>query len=318
LRGTSRDTISGGFFSGLRHVKAEKLDAETVVAKAKRKIDRIIEFHREWLSSTAQDVYNRAIGWLNADLAEGSLCSLNGIVSSLDHLATYYGIKGEIALLDGHADGSASVHLSAHCHLWSLRLKAAAFHRVADTPNLTQYAGRAACSLCYSIACDLNAWGKAQNALLSEMTLGSEMVNKEYWEQRCFEPFVLRLSQTMENGGRLVPADGENYDVYTRIFAGWNDSASLAEALVEACEYHCQNMEDTGDWDPEFDHPLFDLIPWEVLAITRIREVNGLAVPAIDHPLVSSPLMRLDRRPKVEDEVLARVEVLYRKLLPGE
>jgi hypothetical protein len=54
------------------------------------------------------------MGWLNADLSEGSLHSLRSIVSSLDHLATYYGIKGELSLLDGKVDVASAAVCSLH------------------------------------------------------------------------------------------------------------------------------------------------------------------------------------------------------------
>jgi hypothetical protein len=55
------------------------------------------------------------------------------------------------------------------------------------------------------------------------------------------------------------------------------------------CDYHCENMEDTGnndDWDPEFDHAPFDLIPWEILAIYQVRNRLGLTAPEVKHPLL--------------------------------
>jgi hypothetical protein len=80
------------------------------------------------------------------------------------------------------------------------------------------------------------------------------------------------------------------------------------------CDYHCENMDDTGgEWDPEFDHAPFDLIPWEILAVQQVRQRTGLSMPKFTHALAVPPVMQIKTPSHVEDEYLPRIEQLFRQ-----
>jgi hypothetical protein len=282
---------------------------------AKQMIDRLTRQHRKWIKETAQNVFDRSSSWLETDLAEGSLHSIRNISDSLHGLATYYGIKGVVDLIDGVTSGWPNVHRSCHYHLWSLTLDHLAFRRLADSTTLTLAAQKAACSLCYAIVCDLDQWSHSQTMLLSEMASGSGVADATYWRERRFEPFVLRLRQILEKTRHQVLDEGEEFGVYTGVFTHWNNDASLGEALVRICDYHCENMDDDGgDWKPEFGEAPFDLIPWELLAISKVRKLAGLSTPSISHPLANLAVTQLDCCSQAQDEILARIEAFYRQL----
>ena len=119
----------------------------------------------------------------------------------------------------------------------------------------------------------------------------------------------------MANAERQVLSDGEDFGVYTEVLTYWNDDVSLGDALVRICDYHCENMDDDGeDWKPEFGEAPFDLIPWELLAIGRIRQLAGLVMPAISHPL-AKPMMQFEKIAQIQDETLTRVETFYRQVV---
>lgn len=282
----------------------------------RRMLDRVTRQHRKWISETAQNVFDRSSTWLDADLAEGSLHSLRNVSDSLHGLATYYGIKGAVDVMDGVTSGWVNVHRSCHYHLWSLRLDDLAFRRLASTATLTLVVPKVACSLCYTVTCDLDQWSHSLTMLLSEMASGSGIADEAFWKERRFEPFVLRLRQIVESTGRQVLGEGEDFGVYTEVLTHWNNDALLGEALERICDYHCENMEDDGgDWKPEFGEAPFDLIPWELLAVGRIRQLAGLVTPTISHTLAKPMMMQLEKNTQIQDETLTRVEAFYRQLV---
>lgn len=283
---------------------------------ANRKIQRAVNDHRKWLVGTAQEVFQRSMEDLNGDLNDKSVHSLLPISYSLGGLATYHGIKGAVAVVDGDPTRWSHVHLSCRFHLWTLAVRELAWKRLASSPNLTLYAGLTACSLCYAIACDLDQWSRTLTKLLSEMASGAGIADEAFWNERRFEPFILRLRQVMENKEQRILNEEEDFGVYNDVLAHWNDEVALGEALVRICDYHCENMDDDGgDWKPEFGEAPFDLIPWELLAIGRIRQLAGLVMPTISHPLAKPMMMQFEKSAQIQDGTLTRVEAFYKQLL---
>ncbi len=285
------------------------------MSNPKRAIDRMVKFHRQWVAETGEEVRSYAIDRINAGLTEGSIRSLRNISSNLKSLGMYWGTHGDLSLVDGNPAGWQQVHRSGLLYLWVLRIELLLFRKLGDSPSLTQFPPLASCALCYAMTMELDDWRRELANLLFEMSSEPRMVRREYWQERQFEPFVLHLHGIMENKGQHAYSSGGDLGVYADVFADWNDDARLAQALVQICDYHCKNMDDTGDWDPEFDHPPFDLIPWELLAIGRIRQLAGLVMPAISHPLAKPMMMQFEKIAQIQDETLTRVETFYRQVV---
>lgn len=247
-----------------------------------------------------------------AGLSDGSLQALRNISSNLGGLATFHGVHGVVSLLDGNPSGWQQVHQSCLLHLWALKIESALFQRMADSASLTLFVPRVACSLCYSISCGLEDWRQTQANLLSMMGSDMNMVAADYWQERRFEPFMIRLNEIFE-GNTPALRSGDSFGVYSDILSHWNNEASLAEALIRTCDYHCENIDDTGDWDPEFDHAPFDLIPWEILAIQHVRQRCGLSMPKFTHALAAPAVMQVQVPSHVQGEFLPQVEHLFRK-----
>jgi hypothetical protein len=278
--------------------------------KSQRLIERLVKLHRRWIQDTGEDVRHYAASSINRGLSDGSIHSLRNISSNLGGMATYWGVHGVVSLTDGNPSGWQQVHHSCLLHLWVLKIESALFQRLADSSSLTLFVPRVACTLCYSIACGLRDWRQKQANLLSMMASDTNMATADYWQERRFEPFMIRLNQILE-GDTPALRSGDSFGVYTDILSHWNNEGSLAEALIRACDYHCENMDDTGDWDPEFDHAPFDLIPWEILAIQQVRQHNGLSMPRFTHALAAPSVMQVQMPSHVQDEFLPRVEQLF-------
>lgn len=138
-------------------------------------------------------------------------------------------------------------------------------------------------------------------------------ISEPYWRERIFEPFALRLHQLRM--GMELPGDVVSRDIraYGSVLENWENPDRLAEALIRICDYHCDNMEDSGgEWDPEFRYPPFDLMPAEVLAVYAIREQLGVETPKVEHPLLSLPLSSVVRvGTAASDGLLERVDAAY-------
>jgi hypothetical protein len=124
---------------------------------------------------------------------------------------------------------------------------------------------------------------------------------------------MLRLSNKIY--GDALPNGVHEHDLgaYAGILSNWDIPEALAEPLVTACDYHCENLRERNDNLAEFDEPPFDLYPVEILAIYKVREGLGLETPKIDHPLMSTPLASLASRDvtPIDDPIIRRVERLY-------
>ena len=282
------------------------------MATSNKSINRLTKLHRRWLRESAQDVYVQSCESLDVDLADGSLHCLRDISSSLQSMATFHGIQGVISLIDENPSGWQQVHQSCLLHLWVIKIETALFERLADSSSLTLFVPRVACALCYSIVCGLDDWRQSLANLLSMMASNGNMVTMEYWQERRFEPFVIRLNQLLD-GDATALSSGESLGAYADILSSWSNASSFSEALIRAMDYHCENIDDTGDWDPEFDHAPFDLIPWEVLAIQKVRQYGGLSMPNVSHALAAPFVMRVQMPSHVQDEFLPRVEQLFRQ-----
>jgi hypothetical protein len=285
---------------------------------ASRRLRRTIKETKEWLTERPP-VLERQFAYLDKDLAKGTLQGLSATAVTLGVLATYYGRKGAIRVIDGHKAGWEELHRGLAYHFWCLKIHAQVFFKTAflqpiqNVVNLGNDASTAGSLFCYYLASGNEVRQHYTIDVLKSIATIPGAVDEPYWEQRIFEPFVLRLNQKQEKLDLPDALMQRDLGPYAKVLEHWDAPDRLAEGIYGLCDYHCSNMEDRGgDWDPEFDQPPFDLLPSEILAIYAIRRKLGLATPKVEHPLLATPLASLE--PDITsgtDEVLARVEGVY-------
>jgi len=244
-------------------------------------IEAMVKFHREWLEKNGARILGRDSEYLQEDIEEGTPEAFQQIPDSLDGLATYYGILGTVELIDGKESGWNHVSTAINFRGWGLKIRAESFFRkIGNAVNLTNHVGRAACLVCVS-----EKWGGMAESILREIDRDQEAVDQAYWKSRRFEPFVSECCLIRDG---KQPSNENLEPPYLAIIQKWNDDSALVHALEQVCEYHCANMDDVGgDWDPEFKHSPFDLLPCEVMLVRRIRKELGLSIPEVPHELVS-------------------------------
>lgn len=112
------------------------------------------------------------------------------------------------------------------------------------------------------------------------------------WEFAPLEPMLLQLYSLW----RETEINWQNYPkaklgVYRSLFDAWHDPAKLGQALEMCCDYHCLRTGESG-FQEFYDSP-FNVLPAEILAVYRLREIQGLATPKIEHELLNTPLGKL-------------------------
>ncbi|WHS59036.1 hypothetical protein [Pseudomonas sp. G2-4] len=278
-----------------------------------------LDQHRRWLSQsvglTAQE-----LGYIDEDLASDSLSGLNNVTDSLGVLATYYGIRGEVAVSDGEASGWEDVSRSMMYRYWALMLNAKTFSKtsflqgIKTVPNLTNQLSIAGCLLAGLIVADRRDLAASVADVLAGMLTINGAVDSSYLEQRRFEPFMLWLYSVYSQGETLPEIKSMDLGIYQNVIDEWTDEQGLAHALEELCQYHLTHAEDTGGvWDPEFKYAPFDLLPLEIHAIFQVRQQLGLTAPAVSSPLLSTETAAQENLVIISDQLAVRVATVYER-----
>ncbi|WP_413792253.1 MULTISPECIES: hypothetical protein [unclassified Pseudomonas] len=278
-----------------------------------------LDRHRRWLSQS-EGLMAQELGYIDEDLASDSLNGLNNVADSLGMLATYYGIRGEVAVSDGEASGWEDVSRSMMYRYWALMLNAKTFSKtsflqgIKTIPNLTNQLSIAGCLLAGLIVADRRDLATSVADVLAGMLTINGAVDSSYLERRRFEPFMLWLYSVYSQGETLPEIKSMDLGIYQNVIDEWTDEQGLAHALEELCQYHLTHAEDRGGaWDPEFKYAPFDWLPVEVHAIFQVRQQLGLTAPAVSSPLLSAETAALEHLVIISDQLAVRVETAYER-----
>jgi hypothetical protein len=127
--------------------------------------------------------------------------------------------------------------------------------------------------------------------------------------------FVLRLLNDWQNKSSAIAQDcAHGEPIYDAILEKWRtQDQSLDPLVLAACDRHTHQARYSNNresFELSYDNTWY--VPFEVLTIFRLRESLGLSVPALDHPLLNTPLGKLPplSEPYMDEtlrSVLARV-----------
>jgi hypothetical protein len=290
----------------------------TIALVSQRSTKRIaarLNDHREWLPRS-EYIYNRSVGEIRRAAFDPSLHSLRTMADAVRSLGYYCGARGLVKLQDG-IDGWADIAGALKAYLWSARLDSKSYYSFlpAMRPQFRSgYLHRlplTVCLLAYFVAVDEEnpaheVWSLFQNPLFDP-----DQRTADWWYERHFEPSFAALYARVRT--QKIPLDPSRWDlnIYAPILEQWEDDQAVAQALSRACDYHLNHMQNTSHWDAEFDHPPFDLIPVEILAVQRLRGLSGLQTVPIDHPLAGSFCPIVKAQPL--DEILSLFSIVEEK-----
>ena len=183
-------------------------------------------------------------------------------------------------------------------------------------------------SLLLAKAITLGCWTEAEQiAEVARFALADR--RREYGELLCgfnevnwtsVAPFVLNLYAQWS--GKPFPMDDlplRSMQAYEPLLSLWQseDLEALGKALTAACDFHMERSNPSKAGNSEFSSAAQILFPVEILALLRLRETKGLANPAINHPLLQTPIGRLHEIKSVpHDEMMDRAVANYLSTLP--
>lgn len=275
----------------------------------------IVKKHREWLTESEYMVQDE-LGYLDEDLAEHSLTGFNNVADSLGVLASYYGIRGEVAIYDGSDSGWRDVSRAILYRYWALKITAQSFSNrkflsnLHNVPNLTNQFSIAACLLAAFIAGGERKLSASVAQLLADMFTVEGAVDVDFLKQRKFEPFMLWLHHA-DSTNALLPS-AEPLGVYQGIIENWDNDAALSSVIAEIDSYHLANCIDKGGaWNPEFKKPPFDLISFERGAIIEVRRRLGLVTPGTPSLILPADQSNLEKLDFSNDGIVSKVEEAY-------
>ena len=116
---------------------------------------------------------------------------------------------------------------------------------------------------------------------------------KKPYSQRRTQFFLLRLIADWQGiAAPPMPPQADDEPLFAALLAHWRspDPNAIAPLLLAACDRHTHLAMIRKD-SPDF-HTHGDLayIPFEILAVLRLRQMLGLTNPQLDHPLMATPL----------------------------
>ncbi|HEX4263312.1 MAG TPA: hypothetical protein VH597_03150 [Verrucomicrobiae bacterium] len=229
-----------------------------------------------------------------------------GMAQNLSYLGNWYARHGVVEISRGNAGGWTELSLAALDMFWRIRIKCRSYDRTENKIKASNFApsilDAGKCGiLCFS----LNGWAEAGwMGRRLEQSREDESLTPWTWKH-AVPRLVIALHRYLEGNKNLSDLE---LGAYEDIFGHWEDSDGLKKALLQAADYHAANLKDKGNDIAEFSGAPIDIMPAELVSIQRVREKLGLETPAIDHPLMKTPLANPPRDLKfTPDDLLTKV-----------
>lgn len=282
---------------------------------AARQLSARLDTHREWLGDAAR-IENRELEYLRADLGPAGVRA--DVPNALVILSRVFGVRGELDVCAGHDAGWQGISRALCYQLWSVRLRALAFHqadplrKVITGQNLTAFVDNCAALLCGALVARDEPLRAEMARILHDAATVPGVVDAQYWDQSTFAPFVLALHEAADGADPVAALAQRDASVYTKLMESWRAGpAELAVLLSSACDYHCARMEeDRGALQSEFRSPPFDLLPLEIFAFAAVRRAAGFETRLPQHPLLALPTAAVQNITPWEDDITRRLKAL--------
>lgn len=142
-------------------------------------------------------------------------------------------------------------------------------------------------------------------------SIGCDFFSAVQDKQRT-EFFLLRLIDDWQgNPNHKYPPAAYDDPLLTALLEQWRtpDPASIAPLLLAACDRHTHHAKHTSEKsDPDFPDRAWWYDPFEIVSVLYLRKLEGLDNPALEHPLLTTPIGMLPAiAPQYSDELLEAV-----------
>lgn len=240
----------------------------------------------------------------------------------LPSIAHFAAERGTERLLSGHAGGWSDIARSIPIMYWAQRmhLRLCRF-RLQNNNDPEQLADRIKTSIVFGVSYAFHQDEAAKwlgEALLSDVDSEQLFRQRADWSplnQLVYEIAARYLNRKVDvkkiSVTRTCPA-------YEDIWTNWIDTQRVGAALDAAGEYHIANGNTVRERDEmDFIATYCNAVPWEILAVLRLRQEQGLGPPPLSHPFLQTPLMSPPESLPVEiDELLEQAVEAGRKIFP--
>lgn len=201
----------------------------------------------------------------------------------LGYVAHWYAMQGAVRICQNDSSGWKDLYEGIRCLAVTRQVELAQVIGLTSDPALI---------LVFALAV-------SDRALADRMVSTIETAITSYpghaYNEIGFEPFALWL-YSQATGSQPSSArfdEPESKDCYRSLIATWREPRALRNELTELCDVHLEYaLGRSKHSNAQFPQP-FDICPVEIVVIQRLRLQQGLAVEAIDHPLMASPLASL-------------------------
>jgi len=285
-----------------------------------RLLDRHVRESSEWLKTSAEWLLATSTRSIQQNIDDDSLASFRHISTALSGIGLYFGTRGSLHIRTGIDDGWSDVATAILCYRWGVRVELRAHWAALPAHRFPTFPQRVALPaillLCFFVSFDDKEHEEWISEWLWQLLVDPTARVADAFERRHFEP-LLTWAYYSAYGGKQFPVEISLIDLgsYWRIADYWNDPEVLVAGLEAACDYHCTQMSSRSDyWEAEFHDAPFDMIPFEITCIRRLRDRLGLSTPSFEHPL----LMDLPKEPSCKidgcvEDLIDAIERKYRK-----
>ena len=216
-------------------------------------------------------------------------------------LALCHGYAGLLALMDNKTNGLERLYQAVYCdecdlvytgaHFFALPGEISPFYINENTLSLAR-------------AMYLGCTREAQQ--MAEVLWKVKADTLVGFTKSNVVPFIFHLYSQWQN--RPLSKYMESLplnQIYADLLQVWQseDLALVEQSLLAACDYHLARSNTRASM-VEFSYVMYALQPVEILAVLRLREMSGLAIPVLDHPLMNTPVSQLSPLMHVEPDPL--------------
>ena len=254
-----------------------------------KRITKQVSYEKNWVDHNFVKMTSQAIFSLRNRLKIGDQDNLSMMQGELGTLAVSYGYRGMVTIINNDESGWIDIYKSSNYHMLMLRICILnIFQRKGHfTYDLIDISNLLCVSIVYELRDEEEFFAKSYQRILST----PDAIHRPdlFWNKRFFEPFVYKLYSLF--GTDLLKSNlvKDDLGIYTDIITYWKTPDKFVSILPGLCDYHCMNMFDNGGkWKPEFAFTPCELIPFEILAIIKLRDRHGLSTPKFSHPLTDN------------------------------
>jgi hypothetical protein len=274
----------------------------------------VLDDMRVWLNSERNKSFqfdkriNAITAILDKNLFDDTDWTL--MASHLGILSNWYLIRGTVCVAEGHQLGWADLLKGMYIEYWHIRLLYEQwekdFHR-----NKQARVELLRPSMCLAMAIsfdreDISKWIGNRLALSIE--------DKAFGQWDCTQLPKLMLNLYYRYIGQTNKIFSSNYvdsSVYKKVFSSWDQKDHFRQAILDICDYHVNKSTDKGDYSiGEFSRYPFNIIPFEIFAINKVRCQEGFEPLNINHQLLTAPFESVPSGVVVNDEIIEKLSVL--------